>query len=90
MQSLSVRCAGRQVFKLREALVHKFPHKSSMTSMFRELDADGNGTIEFEELRQGLKLLGVPVEEDTLLDVFHALDRDGNGPCPPSHIVIMY
>ena len=50
--------------------------------VFREIDSDGNGTIDLEELREGLpKLSNVVSEitEDTLAEIFNHMDMDKDG-----------
>ena len=49
--------------------------------VFREIDSDGNGTIDFEELRNGLPSLGALVAEitpDTVAEIFSDMDANND------------
>jgi len=47
---------------------------------FCKMDRDNNGTLDPMELKTGLKLLGMPVRDDNLLDkVVKTMDTDGDG-----------
>jgi calmodulin len=56
------------------------PTDSELQDMVNEVDADGNGTIDFPEFltMMARKLKGVESEEE-LLDAFKVFDKDGNG-----------
>lgn len=56
------------------------PSEEELKQMIREVDLDGNGTIDFKEFL-GLmvrKMKGTDTEEE-LLEAFKVFDRDGNG-----------
>ena len=47
-----------------------------LKEMFQALDADGNGTVSFEELEQGL---GDRENRDQLIELLRAADTDNSG-----------
>ena len=47
---------------------------------FHEIDADGNGTLDMQELSDGAKVLGI--SETTARKWFHELDSEGTGEVP--------
>ena len=49
---------------------------NDLKKIFQELDKDGNGSISFEELEQGL---GERENAEELLRILQAADTDGNG-----------
>lgn len=49
-----------------------------LKEMFYALDADGNGTITIEELRDGIQKMGMEVPED-LMKIMSEVDSDGSG-----------
>ena len=56
------------------------PNASELQDMINELDADGNGTIDFEEFTQFMAKL--VTETDTaqeLIQAFKVFDKDGDG-----------
>ncbi len=53
--------------------------KGDVRSTFREVDADGNGTIELEEFRGVLSRLGRHVTEAEVKACFNEIDTNGNG-----------
>lgn len=55
-------------------------HKLKLADLFSQLDADKSGTIDREELRQLLVLMGVDVSDrEKLQALFSLLDVDGDG-----------
>eukprot|EP00958_Prasinococcus_capsulatus_P011629 scaffold1156_cov394-Prasinococcus_capsulatus_cf.AAC.17 len=56
------------------------PTESELTDMIQEVDADGNGTIDFPEFLNLMarKMKDVDSEEE-LREAFKVFDRDGNG-----------
>ena len=54
--------------------------KLPVTRRVNEVDADGNGTIDFPESRSLMarKMKGTDTEEE-LIEAFKVFDRDGNG-----------
>ena len=58
------------------------PSGDQLHAMLANIDANGNGAIEFEELVQAILPDindEVLVNQDQLLEVFRSFDRDGNG-----------
>merc|ERR1719321_741220 len=49
-----------------------------LKEMFYALDADGNGTITIDELRDGIEKMGMDVPED-LMRIMSEVDSDGSG-----------
>lgn len=51
--------------------------------LFRQLDADGSGTLELEELRSAvrrtLRISPMDIDDDTIVSLFGMLDEDGGG-----------
>ncbi|KAH7685044.1 Non-specific serine/threonine protein kinase protein [Dioscorea alata] len=47
--------------------------------MFSMMDTDKNGTLTFEELKEGLHIIGQPVPEPEVKMLLEAADTDGNG-----------
>ena len=56
------------------------PREEELEQMIREVDLDGNGTIDFKEFLCLMvkKMKGTDTEEE-LLEAFKVFDRDGNG-----------
>lgn len=56
------------------------PTESELTSMINEVDADGNGSIDFSEflIMMSRKMQDTD-SEDEILEAFKVFDRDGNG-----------
>lgn len=56
------------------------PSEEELKQMIREVDLDGNGTIDFKEFLCLMvkKMKGIDTEEE-LLEAFKVFDRDGNG-----------
>ena len=50
-----------------------------MARIFKELDADGSGEIDAEELQAGLGKLGLPSSDEYVSDIFTQYDMDGSG-----------
>lgn len=50
-----------------------------LKSMFKNMDADNNGTITLEELKQGLSKQGTKLSEYEVKQLMEAADADGNG-----------
>ena len=51
----------------------------SLERAFREFDENGDGEIDYDELRNGMRNLGADVSDDQLRDVMALLDKDGDG-----------
>ena len=50
-----------------------------MDHVFRQIDINGDGSIDREELGKLFVLLGHEISEEDLGEVFQSLDLDGNG-----------
>ena len=48
-------------------------------ALFRYFDADGNGLIDFDEFKNGLRKCGARLEHDELTYLFGNIDLDGSG-----------
>nr|GMD63773.1 calcium-dependent protein kinase 11-like [Ipomoea batatas]GMD66478.1 calcium-dependent protein kinase 11-like [Ipomoea batatas] len=46
--------------------------------MFKMIDADGSGTITFEELKQSLKRVGSDLMESEIQDLMNAMEKEEN------------
>ena len=68
--------AASLAFKLRGALDE---NQSRVLDLFREWDADHNGTISKKEFRQALPLLGLKCTSEEADSLFNDLDNDGSG-----------
>lgn len=58
------------------------PSGDQMHALLSNMDSNGNGTVEFEELAAAIAPLmseQALVNQEQLLDVFRSFDRDGNG-----------
>ncbi|KAK8943867.1 putative calcium-binding protein CML15 [Platanthera guangdongensis] len=58
------------------------PTGDQIHALLSSMDANGNGTVEFEELAAAIAPLmseQALVNQEQLLDVFRSFDRDGNG-----------
>lgn len=57
------------------------PTEEDLRDMIKEVDSDGNGTVEFPEFCQLLaqKFVGNHSEEDEIMEAFKVFDKDGNG-----------
>ena len=52
---------------------------SSIRKVFSSLDNDGNGVLDSDEFRTGLRRLGCDLEMNVLERVMHLFDKDGDG-----------
>ena len=52
---------------------------TELARVFRSFDEDGNGSLDKEELRNGLASLNANVSAEQLADFFAILDTDGDG-----------
>lgn len=74
--------AGMNRFKkeaLRVVATHLPPEEiEGIRQMFMDMDADGSGTISFEELREGLRRKGALVADGEVQRIMAHVDLDGN------------
>ena len=64
---------ARRSFEVEDSSHCKFAH------MFDEMDADGSGAVDRDELKNGLKRLGLPCDAHAVDRLFRRFDVDGNG-----------
>ncbi|KAK3578506.1 hypothetical protein CHS0354_007758 [Potamilus streckersoni] len=56
------------------------PTQEELEQMVREVDKNGNGTVEFSEFVAMMgRMMSSEDKEENLLDAFKSFDRDGNG-----------
>ena len=51
----------------------------SLEGAFRRLDRNGDGELDFEELQEASRLLGLPAGDDFVTDILSQYDQDGDG-----------
>jgi Ca2+-binding EF-hand superfamily protein len=69
---VGVRMKIAKVLKDREGI-------QGMQKLFEEMDADGNGTLTFEELENGFTSTGVDLSTEEVSLLFRYLDVDHSG-----------
>ena len=64
------------------------PTEAELQDMINEVDADGNGTIDFPEFltMMARKAKDTDFEEEALRELFKVWDRDGNGFISPAEL----
>ena len=50
-------------------------------NLFRQMDTSGDGLVDEDELREGLKILGLDLTEEEFQGLWMGLDADGSGAC---------
>jgi calcium-dependent protein kinase len=55
------------------------PEVCALRSAFVALDADGNGLLSPRELKEGLRLSGLSLSEQELVEILEGMDVNGNG-----------
>ena len=50
-----------------------------LEAIFKQFDADGNGTLDASELKAAFEAAGRPAEEETIQNAIKKLDTDGDG-----------
>jgi len=53
-----------------------------LKSTFAKIDVNGDGSLDKDELQQGLLMLGLEMKDDQLERIIKAADIDGDGPRP--------
>ena len=66
----------QDVDELREAIV---TNQSRISDLFREWDADGNGTVDLQEFTRALTAVGLPADPKAAEALFREFDVDGSG-----------
>lgn len=66
------------------AKIHMLLKQRSMTEVhalevFREMDADGDGSLDIQEFRRALGVMGIQLQSRQLAETFHAFDGDMDG-----------
>ena len=62
------------------AKLGKKPNEAELIDMINEIDADGSGTIDFQEFLSLItKKMKDPAVESELMEAFKTFDKDGNG-----------
>lgn len=64
---------------LKQHVIDKLKIKGKIEKVFAEIDTDGSGTIDFEELKVCLKGMGYPMSKDDMVYMMSQLDADGDG-----------
>lgn len=47
--------------------------------MFKYFDIQNKGTVNFEQFYRAMEKLGINVDQQTLFNIFTAVDKDGSG-----------
>ena len=64
---------------LEELCKHQADNHLRVLQVFRQMDTDGSGDIDMEEMRQALDALRITHSDTSLRKMFVELDKDGNG-----------
>lgn len=68
---------GSDVFRMVAAKIES--KTGNVAKLFRQFDLDGDGTVDYRELRVGLKNLGVELPEDKFQELCELIDEDRSG-----------
>ena len=72
------RAQAKRTKAMRIKSSAKLGSKSDIAAIFEELDADKSGEIDEDEIRTGLKKLGLPAGDDYLVDILTSYDTDSS------------
>jgi hypothetical protein len=67
------------VTKIRSLLEHRHLEQEHAVQVFREMDADGDGSLDLQEFRRALSVMGINLYSRQLTETFQAFDGDMNG-----------
>jgi len=70
---------GSDVFRMVAAKIES--KTANVAKLFRKFDLDGDGTVDYRELRTGLKNLGVDLPDDKFKELCELIDEDCSGAC---------
>jgi calmodulin len=68
---------GSDVFRMVAAKIES--KTGNVAKLFRQFDLDGDGTVDYRELRAGLKNLGVELADDKFSELCELIDEDRSG-----------
>lgn len=68
---------GSDVFRMVAAKIES--KTDNVAKLFRKFDLDGDGTVDYRELRIGLKNMGVEVADDQFKELCELIDEDRSG-----------
>ena len=70
--------------RLKRAMLDRFKHLTEKEydyakADFDDMDADGNGTLSFDEIKAAFEQAGDPISDDSLRELLKSVDKDQNG-----------
>jgi Ca2+-binding EF-hand superfamily protein len=68
---------GSDVFRMVAAKIES--KTANVAKLFRQFDLDGDGTVDYRELRTGLKNMGVELPDDKFKELCELIDEDRSG-----------
>lgn len=69
----------KEQLKLRRSVCKKLRRQGRIEKLFDEFDVDGDGSIQFSELKTGLRSMGYPLKDKDYKIVMDCCDLDGDG-----------